>query len=322
MPQGSLLGPHLFNIHVFDLPEVPSKGELEMFADDTEHYVIGNTVDEIAVIIEDILHEVNEWCKQNCLTIHPDKTEVMIISRGPIIGPLKPIKLKNHIVRYVSESDCLGITVDNRLRWNSHIKKASSNLSKKVKQLKRMRSLPADILETIYFHGILPSATFGIGIWGSCSPSLLEELEKVHRRAARIIHKIPKQVPRGLIFDEAKWKPISYHYKRRIACLTHQAYYRKHPDVINSLVVKHSPNRILRDNLRIEVPQSKTNVGRCSFRHRAAIIWNSLSEVVKAHENYEAFKKKLSKYSKVLDNICFNESSIVTFKDILVYILL
>ena len=104
MPQGSLLGPRLFNIHVFDLPEVPSKGELEMFADDTEHYVIGNTVDEIAVIIEDVLHEVNEWCKQNCLTIHPDKTEVMIISRGPIIGPLKPIKLKDRIVRYVSES--------------------------------------------------------------------------------------------------------------------------------------------------------------------------------------------------------------------------
>ena len=84
----------------------------------------------------------------------------------------------------------------------------------------------------------------------------------------------------------------------------------------NSLVVKHCLNRILRDNLRIEVPHSKTNMGRCSFRHRAAIIWNSLPEVVKVHENYEAFKKKLSKYSKVLDNICFNESSIVTFKDI------
>ena len=79
--------------------------------------------------------------------------------------------------------------------------------------------------------------------------------------------------------------------------------------------MKHSFNRILRDNLRIEVLQSKTNVRRCSFRHRAAIIWNSLPEVVKAHDNYEAFKKNSSNYSKVLDNICFNESSIVTFKD-------
>ena len=77
-----------------------------MFADDTEHYVIGNTVDEISVIIEDVLHEVDEWCKQNCLTIHPDNTEVMIISRGPIISPLKPIKLKDHIVKM-----CFGMRV-------------------------------------------------------------------------------------------------------------------------------------------------------------------------------------------------------------------
>ena len=116
VPQGSLLGYCLFNIYVFHLPEVHSKGEQEMFVDGTEHYVIGNTVDEIAVIIKDVLHEVNEWCKQNCLTIHPDKTEVMIISRGPKISPLKPIKLKDHMVRYVSKSECLGTTVDNRLR--------------------------------------------------------------------------------------------------------------------------------------------------------------------------------------------------------------
>ena len=101
----------------------------------------------------------------------------------------------------------------------------------------------------------------------------------MHRRAASIIHKIPKQIPKGLLLDDCT------------ACLTHQAYYKKHPDVINGLVVKHSLDRILRDNLRIEVPQSKTNVGRCSFRHRAAIIWNSLPEVVKAHENYEALRR-------------------------------
>ena len=83
----------------------------------------------------------------------------------------------------------------------------------------------------------------------------------------------------------------------------------------NELVVNHFLNRILRDNLRIEVPQSKTNVRRCSFRHEAPFIWNSFPEVVKAYENCEAFKKNLGKYSKVLDKICCNESSVVTFKD-------
>ena len=43
VPQGSLLGTGLFSIHVNDLPEVPSQGQVEMFADDTEYYCVGKT---------------------------------------------------------------------------------------------------------------------------------------------------------------------------------------------------------------------------------------------------------------------------------------
>eukprot|EP00794_Sanderia_malayensis_P001852 gene1852-2086_t len=263
VPQGSLLGPRLFNIQVFDLPEVPSEGELEMFANNTEHYVIGNSADEISVSIEEVLQGINEWCKQNCLTIHPDKTEVMMISRKKIVGPLRPIKLQNHIVKYVAESKCLGMTVDNRLSWKNHIKKASVNLGKKVKQLRRMKSLPAKVLETIYFRGILPSITYGIGVWGSCSPQQLEDLERVHRKAG----------------SEA---------------LT---------------------NKNLRDNIKLEIPRSKTNAGSKSFRHRAPLIWNSLPEIAKAFKTYESFKKNLHNFNKIIDRISFNETSTVSFKD-------
>eukprot|EP00794_Sanderia_malayensis_P016460 gene16460-18092_t len=185
-----------------------------MFADDTEHYVIGNSADEISVIIEGVLQEINEWCKQNCLTIHPDKTKVMIISRKTIVGSLRPIKLEDHIVKYVAESKCLGMTGDNWLSWKNHIKKASVNLGKKVKQLKRMKSLPAEVLETIYFRGILPSTRYGIGVWGSCSPQLLEDLERAHRRAGCIIHKIPKRVPQDQILKQAKWKINKLHVQK------------------------------------------------------------------------------------------------------------
>ena len=41
VPQGSILGPRLFSIYVNDLPEVPTSGNLEMFADDTTFYCSG-----------------------------------------------------------------------------------------------------------------------------------------------------------------------------------------------------------------------------------------------------------------------------------------
>ena len=42
--QGSVLGPRFFSIYVNDLPEVPSGGKLEMFADETTLYCIGDSV--------------------------------------------------------------------------------------------------------------------------------------------------------------------------------------------------------------------------------------------------------------------------------------
>ena len=68
-----------------------------MFADDTEYYYIGNSVDEVTLIIQKSLSDINKWCKKNFLTIHPDKTEVMIISSQNIVGPFQPIRLEDHV---------------------------------------------------------------------------------------------------------------------------------------------------------------------------------------------------------------------------------
>ena len=43
VPQGSLLGPRLFGIKVTNLPGCTENGIMEMFADDTESYRIGDS---------------------------------------------------------------------------------------------------------------------------------------------------------------------------------------------------------------------------------------------------------------------------------------
>lgn len=41
------------------------------------------------------------------------------------------------------------------------------SMTKKVKQQRRFQGLPSQILQSIYFKGILPSITYGISVWGN-----------------------------------------------------------------------------------------------------------------------------------------------------------
>ena len=313
VPQGSLLGPRLFAIQVNDLPNVPSKGSLEMFADDTEYYCVGKTVDEVMSLLQTGIREISEWCKNNSLTIHPGKSEIMIISNKRFIGPPPPVRLGDNIIKVVSDSKCLGVSIDCKLTWKSQVSKAASSMNKKVKQLRRFRSLQPDVLEKIYFQGILPSCTYGMAVWGS-GPSL-EPIETVHRRAAKLIHKLPKSTPVDKILEKANWKSIDYIYKRRVACLTHKINNNKCPRVLNDLVIKTKSQRATRNSCKLHLTRSKTNMGRNSFKHRAAIIWNRLSPLITSQKNYETFKRKLSQNSKILDNISFGQAATITYTD-------
>ena len=79
VPQGSLLGPCLFSIHVNDLPDFVSQGYLFMFADDTILYCVGKDTEGIIDMMNKAAKELFNWCKKNQLTVHTGKTEAMII---------------------------------------------------------------------------------------------------------------------------------------------------------------------------------------------------------------------------------------------------
>ena len=115
------------------------------------------------------------WWRNNKLTIHGGKSVVMAINRNNLIGPRKPVSLGNKTVSYVNTSTCLGVAIDCKPSWQPQITAVCKTFSQKLKYLKRLRVLPKKVVEAIYFRSIVPSATYGILVWGfrTCSPALL-----------------------------------------------------------------------------------------------------------------------------------------------------
>ena len=88
--QGSLLGPRLYTIYVNDLPDHVDSGDISLYADDTTVYCISPTVDHVLSSLNKTLKQILMWRNRNHLTIHPIKTEAMILRKSAFIGPLPP----------------------------------------------------------------------------------------------------------------------------------------------------------------------------------------------------------------------------------------
>ena len=80
VPQGSILGPVLFNLYLNDLPEVTEETEIDSYVDDTKLY-LSISLKDIQVglpYISEDLKRVAEWCCSNSLLINPKKTKLIL----------------------------------------------------------------------------------------------------------------------------------------------------------------------------------------------------------------------------------------------------
>ena len=88
VPQGSLIGPRLFSVYVNNLPSAIPEGEIQMFADDTTFFCTDTNIERLIDKINIAMNEVYLWCQKHKLTIHPGKSEAMIMMKRPLVGPI------------------------------------------------------------------------------------------------------------------------------------------------------------------------------------------------------------------------------------------
>jgi len=105
--QGSLLGPRLFSIAANNLPDLSNEHKEDLFADDTTGSCADSTIDGLMVKTQKMVDDISKWSHQNCITIHPKKSVIMLTSSKSFIGPLPQITLDGKPIAIVSKAKCL-----------------------------------------------------------------------------------------------------------------------------------------------------------------------------------------------------------------------
>ena len=213
------------------------------------------------------------------------------------MGPLLPLLLRDSILRYVAKTRLLGMTVDDNLTWVPHVLDLKKSFASKLELLKRSRFLPKDVLKKFYFSVILPSINYGLILWGSCCNSeLINSIDRLHCRAARIIFNLSKDIASSEVMKTVNWSTIRLSYKLEIFILMYNAYKNILPDSLcGNIFSKRENYYSLRGHEVAAIRRHKTRFMKDSLSYRGPILWNLVNFNEKiANVSFKEIKKRLT----------------------------
>ena len=140
VPQGSILGPLLFILHVNDLPNVMNCCSMLMYADDTILFYTASKVNALQERLNKELKVIKCWLRQNNLFLNVYKTEAMVFGTSPCLSNMDSftISVNGTSIKRVSQLKYLGVVFDERLSWNDHVKFILAKAGKGVEMLGRI----------------------------------------------------------------------------------------------------------------------------------------------------------------------------------------
>ena len=130
VPHGSIIGPLLFILYINDMNNVSKKIFPILFADDTTVLIEGNNLDVIITSLNSELNRINTWLKFHKLSLNVTKTHYMVFHRARRKVSHIKLFINNSMVTQVSCSKLLGIILDNKLNWTSHIAYIKNKIAK------------------------------------------------------------------------------------------------------------------------------------------------------------------------------------------------
>jgi Reverse transcriptase (RNA-dependent DNA polymerase)/Endonuclease-reverse transcriptase len=297
VPQGTVLGPCLFKIHIDDLDETIERlvDLLSKFADDTKGAkIIRNIMDSMQ--LQEALNRLVEWAKKWGMSFNEQKCKVMHVGKN---NPQYVYTMNGVKLTVVEEEKDVGITIHRSLKPGRHCERVAATATGILHQLaKSFHYRDKQVFLRLYTQHVRPHLEFATPAWSPWLTADVQKIEKVQEKAVRMISGL-----KGKSYEEkCKELGIETLAKRRKVQDMAQTYKLMHGiDRVSRVeLFSHVPEgrtRLAADPLNLRAGQTRTDVRKHFFTQRIISEWNSIPSNNKNSANVHAFKSTYRQYT-------------------------
>ena len=188
VPQGSVLGPLLFNIYINDLLLSLNNTDVCNYADDTTLFASDIDTDNVVARLElDSAHAI-KWFSDNYMKLNEDKCHLLTFRN--MSGDSVSVKIGSSTIANSTEEKLLGVTLDSKLTFEQHVSNLCQKVSNKLYALSRiahyMDHARLRMLMTSFINSQFQYCPLA---WMFHSRKLNTKINKLHERALRITYR-------------------------------------------------------------------------------------------------------------------------------------
>ena len=291
VPQGSVLGPLLFIIYIYDL-DCGIASDISKFADDTK---IGRKVKSAtdAAVLQDDLKALYDWSSKWMMQFNVNKCSVLSVGRN---NPQYDYTLNNTVLSHSSCERDLGVRVSSDLRPRNHCIAARNRANRALGFISRSVShRSAEVILRLYLALVRPHLDYAVQFWSPYYKKDIDSLESVQRRMTKMIQGI-----RNLPYKD-RLKELNLHSLQRRRLRGDLIEVFKWIKGINKgdlyeVLIPKNDTRTRGNGYKLDKFRFRKDIGKNWFTNRVVDQWNKLSKYVVDANSIESFKWRLDKF--------------------------
>ena len=186
VPRGSILGPILFNIFFNDLYFFVPNDNLFVFADDHSISNSSTSLEELKGKLSDDSKVAIDWLNNNQMIANPSKFQAIILNKSKD-HILTDINIEGHNIKSSDLVTLLGIDIDDKINFDSHIGKLCTKTGGQLNCLYRFNKYLSVSAKKLAINSyIYSNFSYCPLVWHCSSTKSKNSIENMQKRALKL----------------------------------------------------------------------------------------------------------------------------------------